>query len=212
MIDQIGQRLDIALCDDRRDVLRALLSVFTTSRGFCIVGEGHSAEDALALAERHMPHVLVLDLQMAGGGLQAANTVYVGLPFVRSVILTSTDDEDVIASCLIAGAYDVLSKGLPAEEIRSRVRAVAAGEAVITPALAARLISVGRYAQPWYQQESSGNELDLITREQQVLSRLAQSLSPHEIGMDLSISARLVRTYCFNILTKVHSAELVGQL
>lgn len=210
--DQRLQRLDIALCDDHAVVRRALSSVFSRSCGFTIVGEGQSAEDAIVLAERHVPDVMLLDLNMPGGGISAASAIYASLPVVRTVILTSSDDEEAIAGCLVAGAYDVLSKGRAAREILERVREVAAGRAAVTPVLAARLVNTGRYAQPWYQDESIGNELDFFPREQQILTRLAQGLSPEEIAADFGTTPSMVRTYCFNILTKVHSAALTGTL
>lgn len=211
-IEQGAEHLEIVLCDDHAAVRRTLSSLLARVEGFRIAAEGCSADDAVDLAERYLPNLMLLDLNMPGGGIAAATSIFARLPVIKTIVLTSSDDEDAIATCLVAGAFDVLAKDMPAREIITRMRRVAAGQASVTPVLAARLVQDGRYLQPWYQEELMDAELDFLPREQQILLRLAQGLSEDEIASNLGTTSGVIGRYCFNILHKVHVAALTGSL
>jgi len=167
-----------------------------------ILAEGDSADDAIRLVSDLLPDILLLDINIPGGGLHAAQVVASRSPVTKIVILTVSEEEDNLLSALRAGARAYVLKGVSGRDLIAILRGVMAGEVHIPPALAASLLvemtGSGRREAP------NLNPLDELTdREHQVLELVAAGLSNKEIGQQLFLSEKTVKHHMTNILQKL---------
>jgi DNA-binding NarL/FixJ family response regulator len=169
-----------------------------------VAGEAGDGVEAIDLARRLLPDVLITDLVLPRvDGLGVTRAVSeAGLP-VRVLVLTDNDtDEDVLAA-ITAGASGFLRKDAPAAELTTAVRAVAAGGAVITPAVLARILARVADALPAPETTMSG-KLDALTeREREVLVHVARGHSNAEIAVALRVSETTIKTHVGHVLTKL---------
>ncbi len=164
-----------------------------------VVGEGASAADALTLATSLLPDLMLLDLNLPGGGLSAARQVASACPVTKIVMLTFSEEESDVLASLKAGARGYILKGVSGQELRRIVRGVQAGEVYITPTLAA-----GVLMEMAGTERASQNPLnDLTPRERQILEGVAAGHSNKEIGRDLDLSEKTVKHYMTNVLQKL---------
>jgi len=186
------EAITIVIADDHPVVREGLVEIFKSQKDIKVVAEASDGEEALALCNRLCPDVLLLDLRMPRkDGLQAITELAecrIGNP--RVIVMTTYESEEDIRRALKAGAKGYLVKGTPPQQIRESVRRVAAGEAVIPPMIAAKLVE-------------SMARADLSARESQVLRYLANGRSNKEIGTILVISENTVKAHVKSILTKL---------
>jgi DNA-binding NarL/FixJ family response regulator len=129
----------IAVIDDHPMFREGAVDMLKCADGFKIVGEGATADDALKLAQERAPDVVLLDLCMPGGGIEAATCITRDCPHIRIVVLTASEDEQDVTSALQAGARGYILKGSSGPEIVEAVRAIVQGHFYVAPSLAARL-------------------------------------------------------------------------
>ena len=186
------EAITIVIADDHPVIREGLVEIFKSQKDIKVVAEASDGEEALALCNRLCPDVLLLDLRMPRkDGLQAITELAecrIGNP--RVIVMTTYESEEDIRRALKAGAKGYLVKGTPPQQIRESVRRVAAGEAVIPPMIAAKLVE-------------SMARADLSARESQVLRYLANGRSNKEIGTILVISENTVKAHVKSILTKL---------
>jgi len=191
----------VAIIDDhplfREGVVNALVGV----KGIEVVGEGATAADALRIAQEHSPDVVLLDVMIAGGGIEATSNVVRAHPNVHIIMLTASDDEQHVASALKAGARGYLLKGSGGEEIVQAVRAIAAGDSYVAPNLAARLLC--KKADK-IEVTAADNHHNLTPREAEVLALLARGLSNKEIARAFSCTERTVKHHMTGIMQKLN--------
>jgi two-component system, NarL family, nitrate/nitrite response regulator NarL len=130
----------IAVFDDHPAFREGVVEMLKRVDGFEIVGEGTTATDALEIAQERAPDVIVLDLCMPGGGIEAAACIASDYPNVRTIMLTASECEHDVVSALRAGARGYVLKGSRESEVVDAVLAVARGNFYFTPNLAARLL------------------------------------------------------------------------
>jgi DNA-binding NarL/FixJ family response regulator len=188
----------------QRSGLRVALAGRSPATEIIIAGETGDGAEAVELARRLLPDVLITEIALPRlDGFAVARAVAAsGLP-VRVLVLTARDtDEDVLAA-IAAGAAGFLCKDVPAAELTAAVRAVAAGGAVIAPPLLARLLT--RVAEALPAPETTGpSKLDVLTdREREVLVHLARGRSNAEIAVALQVSETTVKTHVGHVLTKL---------
>ena len=165
---------------------------------FEIVAQASSGDEAVELARRLNPDMVVMDIQMAGGGgVAAAGHIHALLPHVRILMLTVSENEDSLLAAFKAGAHGYVLKGVAAGEFRSIVRRVAAGEAYVTPTLAAQMLA--EFTRPRIPDEFS----QLSPRETAVLEMLGRGLTNREIGEQLHLAEKTVKHHMTNILQKL---------
>jgi DNA-binding NarL/FixJ family response regulator len=194
----------VILVDDHQIVRSGLKAVLSTAKDITVVGEGGTGKDALALAERLNPHVIVMDLSMpdmdgltATRELQKANANRVqhhDEPATRRVLVLTmhTEDEHLVA-LLEAGAGGYLLKSVADRELVDAVRTVAAGDVYVQPT-AARALARGLAKRDGNAEERT--RFDKLTdREQVVLKMVAEGYTAPEIGEHLTISPKTVDTY-----------------
>ncbi len=172
-----------------------------------IVGEGASADDALQLAQELLPDVLLLDISMPGGGLNAASRVAVECPVVRIGMLTVSESDDDVMEALKAGASGYILKGVSSTELIRIVKSLQCGDMYVSPSLAARILadSTSTSAEPETKavRQPAGVGGNLTAREEQILQQIALGMSNREIGEALNIAEKTVKNYVTNVFQKL---------
>lgn len=196
-------KIHIVIVDDHALFRESLATLLQAEPDIEVVGLGGSAEEGIRLARDLLPEIILLDLDMPGGGLVAAKTIANELPVTRIVVLTASEEDDHLIAALKTGARAYILKGVVARELLRILRSVAVGESYVPPALAASLLlemhEVGRQSA-----KSSESPLnDLTERERQILEEMASGLSNKEIGQKLFLSEKTVKHYITNILQKL---------
>jgi two-component system, NarL family, nitrate/nitrite response regulator NarL len=193
-------KIRIVIVDDHALLRDALVTILNAEADFEVAGQGGSAADAIRLARDLLPEIILLDIDMPGGGINAAQEIARDCPITKIVILTSSEDDDHLIAALKTGTRAYILKGVPARELLRILRAVQAGESYVPPALAASLLVEMR--EPGRKQ--SDNPIDELTnRERQILEGLAAGSSNKEIGQKLFLAEKTVKHYITNILQKL---------
>jgi DNA-binding NarL/FixJ family response regulator len=189
----------IVIVDDHPLFREGVAATLRAEEGLEVAGEGGSADDALHLATTLLPDLLLLDLNLPGGGMHAARGVAAACPVTKIVMLTFSEEEADVLSSLKAGARGYILKGVSGRELRRIVRSVHAGEVYITPSLAAGvLVEMAAPGRTAHHPLS-----DLTPRERQILEGVASGRSNKEIGRDLDLTEKTVKHYMTNILQKL---------
>ncbi|HXQ95581.1 MAG TPA: response regulator transcription factor [Candidatus Acidoferrales bacterium] len=192
----------ILLADDHalfRDGVASLVSAW----GHDVVGQASNGEDAVELADRLRPDLVLMDVRMPGlSGLAATQRIRTDHPEVAIVMLTVSEDEDDLFTAIKAGAQGYLLKNLESAQLRSMLEAVARGEAAITPATAARIIDEFLRADRPHLPVDPDR---LTDREVEVLRLVTQGLRNKEIGSRLGITENTAKFHLKNILEKLHA-------
>jgi two-component system response regulator NreC len=203
--------INLLLVDDHQVVRTGLRMLLEGQPDMKIVGEADSGHQALEKAQELAPNVIVMDITLPDiSGIEATRRIKEVFPDIAVVALTIHEDEQYFFEMLQAGASGYVPKRAAPEDLITSIRAAYAGEIYIYPSLAKALVAdfLGRSSQ-----ESEHTSIDgLTTREQEVLSMLAEGLSNDEIGTTLSISRHTVARHRENLMRKLqlHSrSELV---
>jgi DNA-binding NarL/FixJ family response regulator len=184
----------VLVADDHPVVRAGLAAMLSAEPGLDVVGEAASGEEAVLLAARHRPAVVLTDLRMPGsGGLAAIRRITAELPGVRVVVLTTYDSDADILPAVEAGAAGYLLKDTPRAALVDAIFAAARGETVLAPVVAGRLVTRLRGPQP----ES------LSARETAVLAAAARGLTNAQIGRELFISEATVKTHLLRAYAKL---------
>jgi DNA-binding NarL/FixJ family response regulator len=197
-------KLTILIADDHpvfRMGLQALLSTMPATE---FIGEATTGEQAIYLAEKLQPDVILMDLKMpGGGGLPAIRQIVQTSPHIRILVVTMFEDDDSVFAAMRAGARGYVLKDTDDEEIKRAILAVGNGEAIFSPAIAARLINFFS-AQP----ASPPNVFPELTEsERKVLRLMAQGANNEAIAHQLSLSNKTVSNYVSNIFSKLQVAD-----
>lgn len=195
----------VGVCDDQalvRDGLRVQLGL---ARGIVVVGEASDGEQAVALARRERPDVMVMDIRMPVlDGIEATRRI-TGDPAtegVRVLVLTTFDLDEHVYAALAAGASGFLLKDATPEEIAHAVRVVAAGEALLAPRVTSRLVREFA-SRPTGGRPRAELVAALTERETEVLVLVARGLSNAEISARLVVTHATTKTHVSRILTKL---------
>lgn len=168
-----------------------------------VVGEGATGDEAIRLARDLLPDVMLLDINIPGGGLHAARIIGEAFPVTKIIMLTVSEEEDDVLTALKAGARGYILKGIAARELVRIVRSVYAGDVWITPNLAASLLM--DWSRVSTQTRAEPGPLDGLTeREHGILTLVAAGKSNKEIGQELFLTEKTVKHYMTNILQKLH--------
>jgi DNA-binding NarL/FixJ family response regulator len=197
------EAIRVFIADDHRlfrDGLRALLAAADIE----VAGEASTGDDAAALVERLQPDVVLMDIQMPGlNGIEATRRITAASPHVGVIIVTMFEDDDSVFAAMRAGARGYILKGAGQEEVTRTIRAVAQGEALFGPAIAARLMSFFSRPRPPAPAEAFP---ELTAREREVLDLLAAGHNNESIAARLVVSRKTVRNHVSNIFSKLQVA------
>jgi len=199
----MSDNIRIVIVDDHPLFREGVANTLRVERDTEIVGQGDSAEEAIRLACDLLPDIILLDIDIPGGGLNAVQRIAATCPVTKIVVLTVSAEEEHLIAALKAGVRAYILKGVAARELVRILRAVAAGEVFVTPTLAASLLIELTGALPGSRHPTSPLD-ELTEREYQILERVAAGLSNRAIGQQLYLSEQTVKHYMTNILHKLH--------
>jgi len=194
----------VLIVDDQSLVRAGFRLILESQPDFAVIGEAPDGEQAVALARRHRPEVILMDIRMPRmDGLEATQQILQdGLSGCRIVILTTFDLDEYVYAALRAGACGFLLKDVTPEQLIAAVRLVAAGDALLAPSITRRLIE--RYAARNARSELTADLSSLTERELEVLRLMARGLNNEAIGETLFVSEATVKTHVAHILDKLH--------
>ncbi|WP_243375650.1 response regulator [Microvirga solisilvae] len=168
-----------------------------------IVGQGETASDAYQLAHEQSPDVLVLDMNMPGGGINAVAKIAARASPTKILMLTVVDDQDDVRSALRKGARGYLLKGTSSSELVNAIRMVSKGQSYVSPSFAMQLI-MSRNTEKNDPVEPNDRFPELSDREEQVLMLILRGLSNRMIGDELGLTEKTVKGYVTTIMERLN--------
>jgi len=197
-------KMRVLLVDDHVLFRKGISSMMKNRADIEIAGEANDGLEALEKARELMPDVILMDIDMPGhNGLEATRLIKQEMPYVKIIMLTVSDDERDLFAAIKNGAQGYLLKNLEPSELFDMLAGAARGEAAITRAMAAKILSeFGRQASR--EAESTVQSHGLTQREVEVLQLVAKGASNREIANQLAIAENTVKNHLRNILDKLH--------
>jgi two-component system nitrate/nitrite response regulator NarL len=197
----MAERIRVAVIDDHPLFREGVAHTLRSSKMVEVVAEGASSDDALRIAESYSPDVMLLDVSMPGGGIEAARAISRTCPDVKMIMLTVSESEEHVSEALEAGALGYVLKGTSGLELVATTSAIYRGESYVSPGLAARLLAQSKRQAHAVEEESCLPEL--TKREEQILDNVGRGLTNKEIARGLNISEKTVKHYMTNIMQKL---------
>ncbi len=190
----------VAVVDDHPLFREGVVSMLKSVDGIEVVAEGATAADAVRIAQEHAPNVMLLDVNISGGGIEAAQNVARANPDTQVIMLTVSENEEHVASALRAGVRGYILKGSSGPELVRVVQAIASGNSYVAPNLAARLLAKKK------ERIDTDEDLvdDLTAREAEVVAFLRRGMSNKEIARAFNCTERTVKHHMTNIMQKLN--------
>jgi len=196
------EKIRILLADDHAVVREGTKSLLEQEDDLEIVAEADDGKKAVQLAIRQRPDVVIMDFAMPKlNGIEATKQIKAIDPTITVLVLTAYDNEQYVFAFLEAGAAGYLLKDVHMDELVKAIRAVHAGESILHPAIARKVVN--HFAQPPEKRSEEHTLAQITERELEVLKLAAQGKSNREIALELSISVRTVQTHLGNIFNKI---------
>jgi two-component system, NarL family, response regulator DevR len=203
MTDQIEARpLRLLVVDDHEVVRQGLVSLLERREHFQVVAEAGTAAEAVEMARKFEPDLVVMDVRLPdGSGIEACREIRAEFPSTRVVILTSYPDEEAVLSAIIAGASGYLLKQIRGRDLVSALESVGRGESLLDPAVTEKVLDrVRRIATGTYTDEMA----QLTQQEQKILLLVAEGKTNKEIASEVFLSDKTVKNYVSSILSKLN--------
>jgi DNA-binding NarL/FixJ family response regulator len=195
----------VLVADDHTVFRYGMRAMLANVRGFEVVGEASTGEEAVEKAADLIPDIVLMDIQMPGmNGIEATRRIVQANPGVGVVVLTMFGDDDSVFAAMRAGAKGYVLKGADAEEVLKVLNAVAQGEAHFGPEIARRLMGFFSAPKPAAPYEAFP---ELTAREAEVLDLIARGMSNADIAQRLYLSQKTVRNHISNIFLKLQVAD-----
>ena len=192
----------VLVVDDQELIRAGLRGILRERYGFSIVGELDTGIEVTETVARLTPDVVVMDVRMPHvDGITATQALTLADDAPPVLVLTTFDEDEILAGALRAGAAGFLLKGAPAEDLQRAVRTLAEGGAWLDPSITGRVLAAYREGRPPMR---PGAQVDLLTpREKDVLALIGSGLSNSEIAADLFLGEGTVKTHIGHIFTKL---------
>ena len=198
--------IKILVADDHNLFREGLIALLEAAAETAVVGQAGTGSEAVAQAKAVTPDVILMDIMMPEmNGIEATRRVLAEQPHTGIIMLTMLEDDDSLFAAMCAGARGYILKGADKAEVLATVKAVAEGQALFGPGIAARLTT---FFQRGSAKESSVTPFpDLTTRERELLELIAQGKNNQEIAAQLHISSKTVSNHISNIFNKLQVAD-----
>jgi DNA-binding NarL/FixJ family response regulator len=196
------QPITVVIADDHALVREGTKQLLDEHSGLTVVGEAEDGQKAVEVVTRLKPDVVLMDIAMPGmNGIEATRRIKETCPATSVLVLTAYDDDQYIYALLDAGAAGYLLKNVGGEELARSIYAVAEGESVLHPSVAAKVFK--RVTNDAGGRPDAGAADQLTERELSVLSLAARGLSNKMIARDLDLSDRTVQVHLSNVFGKL---------
>lgn len=228
-MSEVNFPIRVMLVDDHHLFRDGVASLLKRDERFAVLGEASNGEQAIELLGEPLPDVILMDVRMPGiSGIEATRQILKKYPAVKVVMITASEKDEDLFDAIKAGAQGYVLKAVTdSKQMREAILAVAAGEAIIPPAMVPRLLNefaaiakgekgaadeppetpvdVGLAAEPEETVAPEDDSINLLTpREREVLGLVAEGLTNKEIANRLTISVNTVRSHLRFILDKLH--------
>jgi DNA-binding NarL/FixJ family response regulator len=201
-----GEVIKVLVADDHPVVREGLRSFLGTRPGIAVVGEAGDTERTVTAARAQQPDVVLVDLMMPGGGIEAIRQLRALPSPPRALVLTSFAGDDKVLPALRAGAAGYLLKDVHPADLEAAIRTVHQGGALLAPAVASRVLDEA--TSPRQATTTDDDRVaELTPREREVLAFLARGLSNRQLADELYVSEKTVKTHVSSILTKLRVAD-----
>lgn len=195
----------VLLADDHSLFREGLANILNAQPDFEVVGEASDGLEVVVKAADLTPDLILMDVSMPGcDGLEATQQIKSKLPHTTIVVLTVRDEDEKLFKAIQSGAQGYLLKSIRSHQLVNMLRGAMQGEAAITPALGGRMLEEFRRLSQRPSTAPDDEMISLTSREQDVLSLVAEGLSDKEIAQALSLSIHTVKSHMRNILGKLH--------
>jgi len=196
----------VVLADDHALVRAGIRALLNAMPGVEVVGEAGSGEEALALAARLQPQVVVMDIAMKGmNGLEATARLRELLPSARVIVLSMYSSEEYVLQALRSGAAGYLVKDAATAELEHALRRVVAGETWLSPAVSMQMVD------GYVQRMGAGEAREALTpRQREVLKMIAEGRATKEIAFALNLSVKTVETHRAQIMDRLGIRDVAG--
>jgi DNA-binding NarL/FixJ family response regulator len=196
-------KISILLVDDHPLLRQALRAVLERQADFKIVAEADDGEEAVRLASELVPDVVIMDINMPKlDGLEATRQIKANCPSVNVLVLTIYDDSEHLLGILEAGAAGYLTKRVYGQEVINAIRAVVAGDAILSPQIFKQVLKHALKDKPKTVSLDLGEKL--TTRELEILNFVAIGLSNKDIARKLNLGLPTVKGYLAGIFSKLN--------
>lgn len=200
-------KIKAVLADDHALVRAGLRMLLESLPDVAVMGEAADGYEAIALVEKHQPHLVLMDIAMPGlNGLEATSRISKQWPDVKVVMLSMHQDDQYVRQALKMGASGYLLKDSATTELALAVRAVFRGESYLSPAASKGVMT--DYVQRLRSEESS--EVHLTPRQREVLQLIAEGCSTKEIAQRLDLSVKTVETHRSLLMKQLDVHEVAG--
>ena len=204
------KQIRVLIADDHPMFRRGMSALLGSVADTEVAGEAATGEQAIELAEKLQPDVVLMDIKMPGvNGIEATRRIVDGVPGTVVLVLTMLEEDDAVFAAMRAGARGYLVKGADQDEVLRAIRAVANGEAIFGQAIARRLM---HFFSPLHGDAAARAFPDLTEREREILLLIADGRSNSQIALRLAVNEKTVRNHISNIFGKLqvaHRAEAI---
>lgn len=196
------QRIRVMLVDDHEVVRIGVRTLLMTEPAIDVVGAAATADEAVAMAARVKPDLVLMDVRLPDrSGVEACRDIRSAAPETRVIMLTSHADEEAVFNSIMAGAAGYVLKRISGQEVIRAVLAVAAGQSLLDPEVTRTVMEMmtrqGRPVPP-------GKGAALSPQEERVLALIAEGMTNKEIARDLGLSDKTVKNYVANVFEKLN--------
>jgi two-component system, NarL family, response regulator LiaR len=198
----LSETIRVLIADDHAVVRHGLRAFLEVQDDIEVVGDAADGEEAISLTQRLGPDVVVMDLVMPRvDGIEAIRQIRAAPSAAKVIVLTSFADDQKVFAAVRAGAAGYLLKDVQPRDLAEAIRTVMRGEALLNPAVAAKLM------QEFAQEARPAASQSLTEREMDVLRLIARGRSNKEIALDLGVAEKTVKTHVSSILGKLQLAD-----